>query len=265
MEQVNFADLDQRFEDTPPELVGMYPLGGGGLLEAPYRHHFESVHFKKIVRLTRTMHVLELGSGNGRWATEIAPLVSSYTGVDVTPRALEIARNAVKCRGIRNCQFLEASILDFKGNGKVYDLVYFSGVSQYLDDQQLSSVISNLLPCMAESVIIVDRSSINYGNREVIEWPGYYTILRTHAEMGAAMSEYGFHMTYARRSYRFLRGARYLQASHCAAILLKLSSATRPLSLYLMLLASFVADCLRPKSRGKGDWDHVFFRFDRKK
>ena len=75
MQSVNFAHLDGRYKDTPPQLVGMYPLGQEGLLEAPYRRYFETRHLKKIVRFHERMNILELGSGNGRWAVSLAPLV----------------------------------------------------------------------------------------------------------------------------------------------------------------------------------------------
>jgi SAM-dependent methyltransferase len=263
MEDLNFADLDARLKETPPELVGMYPLGGGGLLEAPYRHYFESRHFRTMVRMTKSMHVLELGSGNGRWALALAPLVQSYTGVDVTPRAVEIARDAVSFHKIDNCTFYEASILDFKAKDKFYDLIYFSGVSQYLHDKQLTNVLENLVPAMAKNAVIVDRSTINYGRREILERPGYFSVLRTPEEVQKLLAEHEFELTYMKRSYRFLRGARLLQRPRLSNVMLRVMNATRPLSLYCMLSASFIADYLRPKPSGEGNWDHVFLRFDR--
>jgi len=263
MENLNFADLDGSLKETPPELVGMYPLGGGGLVEAPYRHYFESRHFKKIVRLAKHMRVLELGSGNGRWALTLGPSVRSYTGVDVTPHAVQIAREAVERHAIRNCSFQQASILDFRAEGKTYDLIYFSGVSQYLEDEQLDDVLGNVELATSRNTIIVDRSTINYGWRDTVRRPGYFSILRTPEDLKQIFKKHGFELTYIKRSYRFLRGARFLLQLPRINVLCSIINATRPLSLYTMLGVSALADSLRPHAVTNGDWDHVFLRFEK--
>lgn len=246
MRNINFADLDKGYQDTPPQLIGMYPLGGGGLIEAPYRHYFELRHLTKIINFNKKMSMLELGCGNGRWAVSLAPRVAHYTGIDVTPRALEIARDSVNALNIGNATFHEMSILDFKGD-RPYDFIYFSSVSQYLDDQQIHQIMNNLARWIKTSTIIVDRSTLNYDGRQILERPDYYSILRTSNELDHIFQAHGFSLAYYKRSYRFLRGARFLTLSPLNRLLPSIIQRTQPVSLYIMLFFSWLADTIKPK------------------
>ncbi len=263
MGNINFADLDSGYQATPPQLVGMYPLGGGGLIEAPYRHYFELRHLIKIIKFSNKMNILELGCGNGRWAVSLAPRVAHYTGIDVTPRALEIARTAMDSHSIRNADFQEMSILDFKG-GRPYDLIYFSSVSQYLEDSQIHQIMNNLSEWIKPTTIIVDRSTLNYPSRYVLERPGYYSILRTPQELDNLFRIHGFSLVYYKRSYRFLRGARFLKLLPLNRFLPSIIQRTQPVSLYTMLFFSWLADTIKPKPNPFNDCgsSHDFLLFE---
>ncbi len=52
-------------------------------------------------------HVLEIGCGVGRIAQPLAPLVASYTGIDIAPGMVEEAR--ARCAGLANARFLVSS------------------------------------------------------------------------------------------------------------------------------------------------------------
>jgi SAM-dependent methyltransferase len=262
MAAINFADLDGRYKNTPPQLIGMYPLGGGGLVEAPYRHYFECRHLERIIHFGKQMNILELGSGSGRWAVSLAPLVNHYTGVDLTHKAVVIAREAIAAQRISNAEFYEQSILDFKGN-RPYDVIYFSGVSQYLENDQLQRVLDNLSPWMTPGTVIVDRSTISYRAREVVSRKDYYAILRTSQEIRDIFRPYGFFLKYSKRSYRFLRGARFLLRPPLDRILPQVVQLTAPASLWMMLGASFVIDHLHPIVYEGGNLSHDFLLFNR--
>jgi SAM-dependent methyltransferase len=263
MKRVNFAYLTRSYATTPPQLVGMYPLGGGALLEAPYRHYFEVRHFKKLVALTKDMNVLELGSGNGRWVNALAPLVKHYTAVDLTPEAVAIARDTAAKNGIRNVALHETSISDFKGE-RLYDLIYFSGVSQFLQDDELGQVIDTLNACTKSSTAVIDRSTLNFGARSVTDTSDYYSIYRTPEELDAVFREYGYARNYRKTSYRYMRGASRLQRHpRIERELQKIIPMTQPLSLYLMLFVSFVADVVNPIDPVARGWSHDFSRFEK--
>jgi SAM-dependent methyltransferase len=50
--------------------------------------------------------LLEVGCGSGRLARHIAPLVRTYTGVDISATMVDVARE--RCRGFPNARFLES-------------------------------------------------------------------------------------------------------------------------------------------------------------
>jgi SAM-dependent methyltransferase len=237
-------------------------MGRGGLLEASYRHYFEVRHLKRFVRLERTMSVLELGSGNGRWILSLAPLVKHYTAVDFSRQALDVARKGIRAAGLDNVELHEQSILDFRGDGR-YDVIYLAGVTQYLQDEEIRRLMENLAPHIGQGTVIVDRSTINVRAREILERDGYYAIFRTPAELRALLARHGFHGTYQRRSYRFMRGGRLLQAGPLKRIMPVLVRALRPVSLYLLLGYSWLADVVRPIPFEGGDRSHDFFVFRR--
>ena len=70
-------------------------LGGGEELESDYRAYFELKHLKNIVPFDPKNSLLELGSGKGRWALVLAPLVGQYEGVDFSEISLKAAKCAV--------------------------------------------------------------------------------------------------------------------------------------------------------------------------
>jgi ubiquinone/menaquinone biosynthesis C-methylase UbiE len=221
-------------------LADLYPLGDHGLEEVPYRHYFELQHLQKIVKFNKNMNVLELGCGTGRWIVSLAPMVNHYAGVDFNNKSLVIAKNEIDKLGISNVVLYNQSIVDFKGD-RLYDIIYLSGVTQYIEDDQLFKVLINLKPFMKRSTIIIDRSTVNYKNRDMIKTEKYYSIYRTFNELYMIYKKCGLRCGYIGKSYEYLRGI------------------TLP-SMYLMLIESRILNRLFPINR---DWEHVFFVFKR--
>lgn len=234
--------LDDSKEDLPDDLVGMIPIGEGGLSEVEYRHYFELKHLKKIVKFTHDMNVLELGCGNGRWIRSLAHYVNHYTGVDFSKKALNIARK--KTMWIGNVSLYNQSIVNFwcRRTRMLYDVVYFGGVSQYIEDDEMHTILDNLKSCVKPTTVIVDRSTVNLEKRGVIKTDEYHSIYRTSQELKDIYEKHGYGCIYQKQSYRYLRG--------------------KPISLnnYIMLLQSYILDLSSPV---KKDWSHDFFVFMR--
>lgn len=250
-------------ENIPRQLIGVYPMGGGGLLEVPYRHYFEVKHLKQKVCFDNTMRVLELGCGNGRWILSLAPLVKNYTGVDFGHAALVIAQEDINALSLKNVELREQSIVEFKGD-QPYDIIYFSGVTQYLQDEEIRTVLNNLRPYFNNKTVLIDRSTVNYKERENISSPQYISIFRTPKELTDIYSDFGFYLRYEKRSYLFLRGGRILNSFRLFQNSFRvLVHITRPISYYAMLLFSFLADTINPKPFEGGDRSHDFLIFKR--
>jgi SAM-dependent methyltransferase len=246
--------------ELPKELIGCYPMGGGGVLEAPYRHFFELKHLRKVINFQKNMNVLELGCGNGRWIVSLAPLVKNYTAVDFSEPALAIAKERVQEAGISNVEFYEQQILSFKSEKK-YHIIYFSGVTQYLQDDEIKTVLANLVTCISAETIIVDRSTINYSCREILNKEGYFSIFRIPTELYSIFENIGFKIAHQKRSYLFLRCGRFLNRKPFRKTLPLLCKLFSPLSYYFLFIFSWCADYIYPIPFEGGNRSHDFMVF----
>lgn len=247
-------------KDVPPPLIGVHGMGGGGLVEVWYRHYFEFRHLKKICRFRKDMKVLELGCGNGRWALSIAPKVKYYTGVDFSKLALQVAQEQVKKKRLQNVLLIEKDIAEFI-SPDTYDVIYFSGVSQYLSDEDLKLTLGHIRACCHPATVIVDRSTINLKHREILEKEGYWALFRTANELEQLLKTIGFALIYKKRSYRFLRGAKLFHHPRLKNLLTMLVFWTRPISFHLLHLATILADACNPVSFEGGERSHDFIVF----
>jgi hypothetical protein len=257
---------DKQYEDDygayPPELVGVHPMGGGGLVEYPYRHYFELQHVNRIVRFTRDMNVLEIGSGNGRWVVSVAPFVKHYTGVDSDHEGMTIARAEIQRLGIANVDLREMDIGDFKGD-RPYDLIYFSGVAEFLEDDQLHVALKNFSPWFKDTTILLDRSTLNRNRPSVQRSRDGFYIYRTPLQLEEIFGEYGFVLKYHKPSYRPLRGGRFFAMSSLESTARSVIEMTKPVSFYLMRGLSFLADIIHPTQLTSQGVSHDFSLFSR--
>jgi 2-polyprenyl-3-methyl-5-hydroxy-6-metoxy-1,4-benzoquinol methylase len=264
METKSFVELDPRYRNSsssyPHQLIGIYPLGNGGLLEVAYRHYFEFQHLKSLVSLNSTINILELGSGNGRWALSIAPLVKHYTGVDLSREAIDISIRDCQVKQIRNVDFHNKSITDFLGD-RFYDLVYFSGVTQYLEDAQIHGILRNLSPWFKPNTCILDRSTVNFHHRSAVDRGDYFSIYRTSQEIIDIFAAHGLLFQYQSRSYRYMRGSRWLFGRPILDVMPKLIDMAKPFSYYGMLFIFWLVDFVKPISFEQRGWSHDFFLF----
>lgn len=206
------------------------------------------------------MKVLELGCGNGRWALSIAPQVKAYVGVDFSHSALQVAQKQVEKNRSKNISLIEKNIVEFMGADK-YDLIYLSGVSQYLSDEEFQLTLEHIRPCCHPATVIVDRSTINLKQREIMENGDYWALFRTANELERLLKSIGFALIYRKRSYRFLRGGKLLRQPRLNKWLAKLVYWTRPLSFHVLHLATILADAIKPISFEGGMRSHDFLVF----
>lgn len=153
-----------------PELPSI--LGVANILVADLRDREEWIAFRKIVSLDRCMNVLELGSGGGRWCEHLAPLVGKVTGVDFSGNAIAYARKRVEGRYDNIC-FHHASVEEFHPLEK-YDLIYFSGVTLYLENDTLMKCVTKYVAALKEGGVMVVRDSVANQAHE-LEHEGNYS------------------------------------------------------------------------------------------
>ena len=77
-------------------------------------------------RLVRGKRVLDLGSGDGRFALGIASLASSVEGLDPDPDAIAGARSNARKDGVRNVRFRVGAAQDLPYDDGAFDAVLLS-------------------------------------------------------------------------------------------------------------------------------------------
>ena len=89
--------------------------------------------------------VLEIGCGIGRWAEALHDKCESYLGIDYTEELIEIAKESYSHE---NCYYQVMSATDIKIDELLvkppFDVIIFSGVLMYINDEDLKLVMGEL-------------------------------------------------------------------------------------------------------------------------
>ena len=197
----NIAFWDENARSSRPE-AGMFAgmLAGKTEFDARYRCDSEQEHFLRIFTPTTDMRILEVGSGGGRWGFWLSDKVSSYVGIDISPEMVRSAENERIRREISNVRFECISLGDFIDDQK-FDLVYFSVVLQFMDDDVIRSCIEKADSMLGgDTKIIISRDSVRAVQRtETIG--DYPAIFRTDAEYVELFRSAGYFLEYSRQAY----------------------------------------------------------------
>lgn len=173
---------------------------------AVYRKNAEQNHLLEFFTPTAQTSVLEIGSGGGRWGFFFADKVSYYQGLDLSAEMVALAEKERLRRGLENVHFAAQDLLSWESSRK-FDLIYFSGVLQYMNDDVVADTLGRAGELLAEGGVIVSRDSIQ--TQERVEREGEYPVVyRCVSEYADLFARAGYRMVYSARSYpgrRFTR------------------------------------------------------------
>lgn len=255
----------ERFGAGSAAYAGM--LMDGSEFEAIYRIEAEQARFQTLFNCEPTSRVLEVGSGGGRWALFLAERIASYVGLDISPKMIAIAEAECARCGLANARFSCTSLLDYTC-AEQFDLIFFSGVLQYMDDDVVSAAITKAVRMLAPGGVIISRDSVQLEER--VEKAGDYPVIyRTPDEYRDFFSVAGFDRTYmdvsypakrftnvASRLYR-LPGVTYSMAYAVRAGLCAIDD--------LLGQPDFLkTDLLKRQLRQRNPQEHRFFKYVRK-
>ena len=122
-------------------------------------------HIPEIVRFERWAgaDVLEAGCGIATDGVRFARAGAAYTGLDSSPRALELARRRF---GLERCSgsFVHGSVVDLPFSDESFDLVYSHGVIHHVAETEraISEFRRVLRPGGTALVMVYHRGSLNY-------------------------------------------------------------------------------------------------------
>lgn len=107
------ADMDRIYKSTPKEMI---PWN----VEAPPEELVELVDSGKV----KPCPTIDLGCGTGNYAIYLATRGFDVTGVDLSPTAIEIAKENASKKGVK-CRFIVADILgDMDEIKETFDFAY---------------------------------------------------------------------------------------------------------------------------------------------
>lgn len=191
----------EKSNDKNKNFAGM--LMEGHEFEAAYRCRAEQKHILNIYPLTSETRILEVGSGGGRWGFFFADKVCGYIGLDISRKMVEIAESDRIRRDLSNIRFECCDFLEFTCDEK-FDLVYFSGVLQYMDDPVVKQCIAKASEILSETGLIISRDTIQTTKR-VEKASDYPVIYRTSAEYKEIFESKGYDLKYSALSYEHKR------------------------------------------------------------
>ena len=185
--------------------IGTGSMGTGLPIEIPYRTIDELETLKRHLP-KNPFSMLELGCGAGRWPMALATALSYYEGVDLSKNQIAYAQEAVHQKNLHNIHFALSDIRVYTPQRQQFDVLYFSGVSQYLSDEDLEAVIHHYRPYLAPNGIIVERATtIVDEKRFVRDEGGYWCTYRLAPEIISIFEKQALRHIINEQSYTFLR------------------------------------------------------------
>lgn len=242
-----------------PDTDGIADMGSCGPIELFYRTYFESKTFFKLSNMTNKS-ILEIGCGSGRWGFILCYYVKKYVGIDISLISIKHARAKCKEMKIKNCVFYKTSVNKYHSKRK-FDVIYYGGVSQYMDDKELLSTLKHLKKFLKPSGILIDRSTLSLEQKSQINSrKDYYALYRTEKHLTDIICRAGFKPEYSCKSYRFLR-TKELSNILNNHFVIKLLNTIPHISYNALYLITLIRDIVNPITffeEGIGKFTHNF-------
>ncbi|MCA9034583.1 MAG: class I SAM-dependent methyltransferase [Planctomycetaceae bacterium] len=172
---------------------GAAVLGEPTEFSVRYRASAEWATFRRIVRLRPKMRVVELGCGAGRWLAELSPKVGQVIGVELSDRCYALAYE--RTRDLDNVRVFNMCLEEFSLAADEVDLIYFSGVLLYLDDEQCRLQLARYGESLSKEGLIVIRDSVaSHSTHDISHGEGYVARYRTDSDWRSLLKDAGFEL-----------------------------------------------------------------------
>lgn len=149
---------------------GNDPVEDSPLLKE-YMNKWDGEQFIKSMELNSSKEVLEIGVGTGRIAQKVIPYVKKFTGIDISIKTIEKAKEHLKGD---NVELICNDFIDFKFTKK-YDVIYSSLTFMHFQDKTIVlKKIKSLLKNNGIFVLSIDKNQeeyINMGIRKLKIYP----------------------------------------------------------------------------------------------
>lgn len=102
-----------------------------------------------------TKTVLSLGCGNGDYELLLAPHFKHITAIDISPRAIEIASQRAKEKGIKNVSFLAGDAGKISLSGTKYDAALLLSFLHHMDESLIRKIIGETYSVLNKKGIFI--------------------------------------------------------------------------------------------------------------
>lgn len=137
-----------------------------------YMNKWDGNVFIDLLKLDKRQSVLEIGIGTGRIAAKTVELCSHLTGIDISPKTIERAKENLK--SFDNITLINSDFMKYKFE-KQFDLIYQSLMFMHIKEKQSAiNKIASLLNPNGRFVICIDKNQsdiIDMGIRSVDIYP----------------------------------------------------------------------------------------------
>ena len=125
-----------------------------------YMDKWDGQRFIDKMQLDDTKSVLEIGVGTGRLALRTAPFCRSFTGIDLSPRTIERARENL--RHLPNITLINADFTSYGFSDKC-DVIYSSLTFMHIQNKQSAiTKISSLLTDGGIFLLSIDKNPSDF-------------------------------------------------------------------------------------------------------
>jgi ubiquinone/menaquinone biosynthesis C-methylase UbiE len=230
------------------------------------RQEGEEKHFMQAFNIKSNIRLLEVGTGGGRWVFFLSNKVKSLVGIDFSQKMIELAKLALEKRKISNATFEVAELTEYNSSEK-FDIIYFSGMLQYLTDDEVIDTIRHASTLLTPTGYFISRDSVQ-GKKRVILDTEHSVIYRTVDEYESLFQQEGFKLTYNEMSYPDTRFSTF--ASKLYRLPVMSFGMARAVQKCLLSINSLLGDprwLMRAHHiealETVGTRDHRFFRYER--
>lgn len=137
-----------------------------------YMDKWDGQAFIDELRLSKDKTVLEIGVGTGRLAVKVAPQCGSFTGIDISPKTIERARENLG--EIKNITLICDDFMTHRFDGQ-FDLIYSSLTFMHISDKLTAiNKVAGLLAPGGRFVLSISKNQneyINFESRKIKVFP----------------------------------------------------------------------------------------------
>ena len=137
-----------------------------------YMSQWDGEQFIESLELTKSKKVLEIGVGTGRIAVKVAPFCMSLTGIDISPKTIERAKENLEEH--ENISFICDDFIDYQFSG-TFDVIYSSlTMMHFRQKKQVIAKVDTLLNKGGIFCLSIDKNQSEYidmGTRKVRVYP----------------------------------------------------------------------------------------------